>query len=161
DVCSSDLLGAHPTEVLLTAGGTESDNLAVQGIWRARAKEGRYGLVTSAVEHHAVLETAQWLATDAGAQLHQIGVDATGRIDTRDLSSLLAQRPQQLGLLSLMCGSNGVGAIQPVDAVGALAAEHGTPVPSDAAQAAGQVPIDIAASGLPALTSSGYKLGAP
>src|SRR5699024_7583275 len=93
-------LGAHPTEVLLTAGGTESDNLAVQGIWRARAKEGRYGLVTSAVEHHAVLETAQWLATDAGAQLHQIGVDATGRIDTRELSSLLAQRPEQLGLIS-------------------------------------------------------------
>src|SRR5699024_7185793 len=71
-------LGADPAEVILTAGGTESDNLAVQGIWRARAKEGRNGLVTSAVEHHAVLETAEWLASDAGADLHRIGVDATG-----------------------------------------------------------------------------------
>src|SRR5699024_9666495 len=154
-------LGAHPTEVLLTAGGTEADNLAVQGIWRARAKDGRYGLVTSAVEHHAVLETAQWLAADAGADLHQIGVDATGVIDTGELAALLAGRAEQIGLISVMWANNEVGTIQPIDEVVALAAEHDIPVHSDAVQAVGQVPIDFAASGLHALTVSGHKLGAP
>jgi len=154
-------LGAHPTEVLLTAGGTEADNLAVQGIWRARAKEGSNGLVTSAVEHHAVLETAQWLAADAGADLHQIGVDAAGVIDTGELAALLAGRAEQIGLISLMWANNEVGTIQPIDEVVALAAEHNIPVHSDAVQAVGQVPIDFAASGLHALTLSGHKLGAP
>lgn len=154
-------LGADPAEVLLTAGGTESDNLAVQGIWRARVKEGRTGLVTSAVEHHAVLETAQWLAAQAGADLHEIGVDATGAIDIDELAHLLAERGEQIGLISVMWANNEVGTIQPITDMAALAAEYGIPVHSDAVQAVGQVPVDFAASGLDALSLSGHKLGAP
>src|SRR5699024_4538865 len=150
-------LGAHPTEVLLTAGGTEADNLAVQGIWRARAKDGRYGLVTSAVEHHAVLETAQWLAADAGADLHQIGVDATGVIDTGELAALLAGRAEQIGLISVMWANIEVGTIQAIDEIVALAAEHDIPVHSDAVQVEGERAVDVAACVLMAVIVCGVK----
>ena len=154
-------LGADPAEVILTAGGTEADNLAVQGIWRAGAQAGRPGLVTSAVEHHAVLETAQHLGTHEGADLHELGVDAEGVVRIDELESLLAERGERTGLISVMWANNEVGTLQPVWQVATLGAEHGVPVHSDAVQAVGQVPVDFATSGLAALSLSGHKLGAP
>ena len=154
-------LGADPAEVILTAGGTEADNLAVQGIWRAAAQAGRPGLVTSAVEHHAVLETAHHLATHEGAELHELGVDAAGVVRTDDLEAVLAEQGERIGLISVMWANNEVGTLQPVQQVSALAAPHGIPVHSDAVQAVGQVPVDFADSGLAALSLSGHKLGAP
>lgn len=154
-------LGADPAEVILTAGGTEADNLAVQGIWRAAAQAGRPGLVTSAVEHHAVLETAHHLAAHEGAALHELRVDAAGVVRADDLAALLADQGERIGLISVMWANNEVGTLQPVQRVAALAAPHGIPVHSDAVQAVGQVPVDFAASGLDALSFSGHKLGAP
>src|SRR5699024_4398017 len=154
-------LGADPAEVILTAGGTEADNLAVQGIWRAQARVGRPGLVTSAVEHHAVLETAHHLAEHEGAETHEIGVDATGVVRTDELAEHLEQQGGRTGLVSMMWANNEVGTIQPVEQVASLAHSHAVPVHSDAVQAVGQVPVDFAASGLAALSFSGHKLGAP
>src|SRR5699024_12857449 len=104
-------LGADPAEVILTAGGTEADNLAVQGIWRAQAKAGRPGLVTSAVEHHAVLETAHHLAEHEGAETDEIGVDAAGVVRTDELAALLEERGARSGLVSVMWANNEVGTI--------------------------------------------------
>ncbi len=154
-------LGADPAEVILTAGGTEADNLAVQGIWRAGARAGRPGLVTSAVEHHAVLETAHHLAEHEGAQVHELGVDADGVAGTEELAELLDAEGDRTALVSVMWANNEVGTLQPVQQVAVLAREHGVPVHSDAVQAVGQVPVDFTASGLDALSFSGHKLGAP
>ncbi len=154
-------LGADPAEVILTAGGTEADNLAVQGIWRAAAQAGRPGLVISAVEHHAVLETAHHLAAHEGAETRELGVDATGVARIDELEALLAEQGEQIGLISLMWANNEVGTLQPVEQVAALGAAHGIAVHSDAVQAVGQVPVNFAASGLDALSFSGHKLGAP
>lgn len=154
-------LGADPAEVILTAGGTEADNLAVQGIWRAAAQAGRPGLVTSAVEHHAVLETAHHLGAHEGAEVRELGVDAEGVVRIDELETLLAEQGERTGLISLMWANNEVGTLQPVEQVAALGAAHGVAVHSDAVQAVGQVPVDFAASGLDALSFSGHKLGAP
>ncbi|UFU07689.1 cysteine desulfurase family protein [Ruania halotolerans] len=151
-------LGAHPTEVIVTAGGTEADNLAIQGIWRARAGGGRRGLVISAVEHPAVLEPAQWLAAHEGADLIEVGVDSAGRLDLDDLERSVTART---AVVSVMWANNEVGTIQPIERVVEAAVRAGAPVHSDAVQAVGQVPVDFAASGLDALTASGHKLGAP
>ncbi|SEF00531.1 cysteine desulfurase family protein [Ruania alba] len=151
-------LGAHPTEVVFTAGGTEADNLAVQGIWRARATGERRGLVISAVEHPAVLEPAQWLAAHESAQLVEVGVDAAGRIDLSELEAAVDERS---AMVSVMWANNEVGTIQPVDRVVEIAARAGVAVHSDAVQAPAQVPVDFAASGLDAVSISGHKLGAP
>ena len=113
-------LGADPAEVILTAGGTEADNLAVQGIWRAAAQAGRPGLVTSAVEHHAVLETAHHLGAHEGAEVHELGVDAEGVVRTDELETLLDEHGERAGLISLMWANNEVGTLQPVEQVAAL-----------------------------------------
>ncbi|WP_159619442.1 cysteine desulfurase family protein [Ruania rhizosphaerae] len=151
-------LGAHPTEVIFTAGGTEADNLAVQGIWRARATDTRRGMVTSAVEHPAVQESAQWLAAHERADLIEVGVDEAGRLD---LDAFAAAVTEQTAVVSVMWANNEVGTLQPIEQVVEVARRAGVPTHSDAVQAVGQVPLDFAGSGVDALTVSGHKLGAP
>ncbi|UFU02095.1 cysteine desulfurase [Ruania suaedae] len=151
-------LGAHPTEVIVTAGGTEADNLAVQGIWRARATDTRRGLVSSAVEHPAVQESAQWLAAHERADLTEVGVDEAGRLDLDALTDAVTERT---AAVSVMWANNEVGTLQPISEVVEAAGRWAVPVHTDAVQAVGQVPVDFAASGVDALTVSGHKLGAP
>lgn len=156
-------LGAHPTEVIFTSGGTEADNIAVKGIWYA-ATAGRSectGLCVSAIEHHAVLDPAQWLADTAGAQVHLAPVGGDGVLDLTALAEHLRDAGARTAAISVMWANNEVGALQPLQQVIALAAQHRIPVHSDAVQAVGRVPVDFAASGLSALSLTGHKLGAP
>jgi cysteine desulfurase len=156
-------LGARPSEVIFTGGGTESDNLAVKGIFWARraADPARTRVVASAVEHHAVLDAAQWLEGHEGASVGWLSVDESGRLDVDELAAELDAHGDEVTLVSAMWANNEVGTIQPVAALAALAAAHGIPFHTDAVQAVGQVPVDFAASGAAALTLTGHKLGGP
>ncbi|UZN04494.1 cysteine desulfurase family protein [Cellulomonas sp. S1-8] len=156
-------VGARPSEVVWTAGGTEADNLAVKGLFWARRTQdtARRRLVVSAVEHHAVLDPAFWLAEHAGAELVLLPVDADGVVEVDALRAELDEHGDAVALISVMWANNEVGALQPLDDVVALAHRHGVPVHADAVQAVGQVPVDLAASGLDALTLSGHKVGGP
>ncbi|MFV2127121.1 cysteine desulfurase family protein [Micromonospora sp. LOL_013] len=156
-------LGARPSEVIFTAGGTESDNLAVKGIFWARsaAAPARRRILASTVEHHAVLDAVQWLAEHGQAQVTWLPVDATGRVDAATAQAELDAVADELALVTVMWANNEVGTVQPVAAVAAMAARAGVPLHTDAVQAVGQVPVDFAASGAAALTVSGHKLGGP
>jgi len=156
-------LGARPSEVLWTSGGTEADNLAIKGLFWARRThdQARRRILVSAVEHHAVLDPAFWMAEHAGAELVLLPVDADGVLEVDALRDELAAHGEHAALLSVMWANNEVGARQPLAEVVALAHRYGVPVHADAVQAVGQVPVDFAASGLDALTVSGHKLGGP
>jgi cysteine desulfurase len=157
------VLGARPSEVVFTSGGTESDNLAVKGIFWARRTAGprRTRVVASAVEHHAVLDSVDWLAGHEGATAVWLPVDAAGRLDPAVLSGVLAEHGDEVAVISAMWANNEVGTVQPVPALAEVAARHGIPFHTDAVQAAGQVPVDFTASGVSALTVTGHKLGGP
>ena len=154
---------ARPSEVVWTAGGTEANNLAVKGLfWARRAHNlARRRILVSAVEHHAVLDPAFWLAEHAGAQVVLLDVDAAGRLDVDALRAELDAHGEEVALISVMWANNEVGTLQPVADVVTAAARHGIPVHADAVQALGQVPLDFAASGLDAMTISGHKIGGP
>ncbi len=156
-------LGARPSEVVFTSGGTESDNLAIKGIYRARhrADPRRTRVLTTTVEHHAVLDPVQWLGTDAGAQVELVPVDRGGRVDLAALRTSIARDPESVALVSIMWANNEVGTLQPVAEVAAVAAEFAIPVHTDAVQACGQVPVDFAAAGVDAMTVTGHKIGGP
>jgi len=156
-------LGARPSEVVLTAGGTEADNLAVKGMfWGRRAQDPtRRRIVVSAIEHHAVIDPAFWMAGHAGAEIVLLPVDSDGVVDLDALAAELETSGEQVAFVSVMWANNEVGTISPVAEVVALAHRHGIPVHADAVQAVGQVPVDFAASGLDAMTVSGHKLGGP
>jgi cysteine desulfurase len=157
----ADRFGAHPTEVVFTSGGTEANNLAIKGLaWLGR-EEDRERIVTSSVEHHAVLDPVDWLLDYEGAQVDSIGVDQAGRIDLDALRAAVADDPQSVALISVMWANNEVGTVQPVSDVVAIAAEHGVRVHTDAVQAAGHLPLDFAASGVDAMTVTAHKLGGP
>jgi cysteine desulfurase len=156
-------LGARPSEVVLTGGGTEADNLAVKGLFWARAAQdpARRRVLVSAVEHHAVLDPAFWLAEHAGAEIVLLPVDDEGRVCLDALRDELAEHGDTTALVSVMWANNEVGALQPLAEVVRLAHARGVPVHADAVQAVGQVPVDFAASGLDAMTVSGHKVGGP
>ncbi|GIH13526.1 cysteine desulfurase family protein [Rugosimonospora africana] len=157
------VLGARPSEVIFTGGGTESDNLAVKGIFWARrsADPARTRVIASSVEHHAVLDSVQWLEAHEGATVSWLPVDADGRVRVDALRAELDAHADEVALISVMWANNEVGTLQPVTELTALAAEYGIPYHSDAIQAVGQVPIDFAGSGVAALTVTGHKLGGP
>jgi cysteine desulfurase len=156
-------LGAGASEVVFTSGGTEADNLAVKGLyWARRAQDPRRRRVlVGAAEHHAVLDSAEWLAEHADAELVLVPVDGVGRVDVAALRSALAEDPDSVALVTVMWANNEVGTVQPVSEVVSAAAEYGVPVHSDAVQAVGALPVDFAASGLDAMTVTGHKLGGP
>ncbi|MFI2105581.1 cysteine desulfurase family protein [Isoptericola sp. NPDC019693] len=156
-------LGARPSEVIFTGGGTESDNLAIKGIFwgRRRTDPRRTRVLVSAVEHHAVLDPAFWLAGHAGAEIVLLPVDGDGRLDLAALRAELTEHGDEVALVSVMWANNEVGTLQPVRDVVRLAHQHGVPVHTDAVQAVGQVEVDFAASGVDAMTVTAHKLGGP
>ncbi len=156
-------LGARPSEVLFTGGGTEADNLAVKGLfWARRTRDlRRRRILVSAVEHHAVLDPAFWMAEHASAELVLLPVDSDGVLRVDALAEELAEHADETALISVMWANNEVGALQPLSDVVALARQYGVPVHADAVQAVGQVPVDFGASGLDALTLTGHKVGGP
>jgi cysteine desulfurase len=156
-------LGARPSEVIFTGGGTESDNLAVKGIFWARrdADERRRRVVVSEVEHHAVHDTVRWLAEHEGAAVTWLPVDSAGQISVDALRQACQDHGDEIAVVTAMWANNEVGTVQPVPELAAVAAEHELPFHTDAVQAVGQVPVDFAASGAAALSLTGHKLGGP
>ena len=156
-------LGARPSEVLFTSGGTESDNLAVKGTFLARreADHRRVRLLVSAVEHHAVLDCVDHLVTHEGAKVTWLEVDALGRVHPETVRAAIEADPESVALVSVMWANNEVGTVQPVAEIAAVAHEFGIPVHTDAVQALGQVPVDFAASGVDLMTVTGHKVGGP
>jgi cysteine desulfurase len=156
-------LGARPSEVIFTGGGTESDNLAVKGIFWSRlaADATRVRIVASSVEHHAVLDAVEWLAKAEGACVAWLPVDDRGRVRVDALRAEVEEHGDEIALVTAMWANNEVGTVQPVPELAALAAAGGIPFHTDAIQAVGQVPVDFAASGAAALTVTGHKLGGP
>ncbi len=155
-------LGARPSEVLLTGSGTESDNLAVKGLWWARREQDarRTRVLASAVEHHAVLDAVQWLADHEGALVTWVPVDGSGRVDEDAFAEALGDG-SDVALATVMWANNEVGTVQPVEALATLTHERGVPFHTDAVQAVGQLPVDLGALPVDALTMTGHKLGGP
>lgn len=156
-------LGARPSEVVLTAGGTEADNLAVKGLFWARRRTdlARTRVLVSSVEHHAVLDPAFWLAAHASAEVVQLPVDAQGRVDPAALREDLDEHAAATALVSVLTANNEIGTVQPVAELARVARTAGVPFHTDAVQALGQVPIDFGALGASAMTITGHKLGGP
>lgn len=158
----ADKLGARPSEVIFTAGGTESDNLAVKGLYWARRDENanRRRIVTSEVEHHAVLDSVNWLVEHEGAEVTWLPTDSEGSVSAAALREAL-DGGDDVALVSVMWANNEVGTILPIAELASVAAEFGVPMHSDAVQAVGQLPVDFGASGLSAMSVAGHKFGGP
>jgi cysteine desulfurase len=156
------LLGARPSEIIFTAGGTESDNLAVKGIYWARrdAEPKRRRIITTPVEHHAILDAVEWLVEHEGAEVTWLPVGADGSVATTALRAALEDH-DDVALVTIMWANNEVGTIMPIAELAAIASEFDVPMHSDAIQAIGQLPVDFAASGLSAMSVAAHKFGGP
>ena len=155
-------LGARPSEVIFTAGGTESDNLAIKGIYWARrdAEPTRKRIVTTAVEHHAVLDAVTWLAEHEGAEVTFLPTEPDGSVTPAALREALTEC-DDVALVSVMWANNEVGTIMPIAELAAVAAEFDIPMHSDAVQAIGHIPVDFAGSNLSAISVTAHKFGGP
>lgn len=155
-------LGAHPSEVIFTSGGTEADNLAIKGTYAARhtAEPARTRVVTSAIEHHAILDSVDYVTESSGATAVFVEPTVVGAIAPDALTSALGDGAD-VALVSIMWANNEIGTIQPIAQLAAVCRELGIPMHSDAVQAVGHVPVDFSASGLDLLTLTGHKLGGP
>jgi cysteine desulfurase len=151
-------LGCDPIEVVFTSGGTESINLALKGLYWSRNPRSR--ILVPRGEHHATIDTVEWLEQHEGAILEWIPVDHVGRIRLDALGEAL-QKHDDVALLTAIWANNEVGTIQPMAEIAALAAEHGVPVHADAVAAYGHIPVSFAGSGLAALSVSAHKIGGP
>jgi cysteine desulfurase len=152
-------VGAQPAEVIFTSGGTESDNLAIKGAFWTATESGRRRVVTSTIEHHAVLDSVAWLGRSAGAEVGYVPVLPNGRLNMSALASAVSS--SDTGLVSVMWANNEVGVLQPVRQIAELAAAHGAISHSDAVQAVGHIDVDFGASGLDLLSFTAHKLGGP
>src|ERR1700678_1371735 len=157
----AEVFGARPSEIVFTSGGTEADNLAVKGLYWARHQGSRRRVLTTSVEHHAVLDSVRWLAEAQGADAVWLGVDRGGAVRPEALRAAIDQASEQVALVSVMWANNEVGTVNPGSELAAVAHEYGVPFHTDAVQAAAQLPVDFAASGADALTVTGHKLGGP
>jgi cysteine desulfurase len=150
-------LNASAEEIVFTSGGTESDNAALKGAAAARGATCRH-LLSTAIEHHAVLETLERLAEEEGFTLEMVPVDRDGRVDPANVAARI--RPHT-ALVSIMHANNEIGTIQPIAEIGAICRERGVLFHTDAVQTAGKVPIDVRAMSIDLLSISAHKLYGP
>jgi cysteine desulfurase len=159
----AEVFGARASEVIFTSGGTEADNLAVKGLFWARrgADPRRRRVLATPIEHHAVLDSVRWLEQAEGAEPAWLGVDCTGAVRPEMLRAALECDPDGTAVVSVMWANNEVGTVQPVAELAAVAHEYGVPFHADAVQAAAQLPVCFAASGVDAMTVTSHKFGGP
>lgn len=149
-------LGAQPNEIYFTAGGSESDNWALKTTAEAYASKGKH-IITSGVEHHAILHTCEYLAKQ-GFEITYVGVDENGVVKLDELEKAI--RPDTI-LISVMYANNEIGTIQPIREIGAIAKAHGVLFHTDAVQAYGHLPIHVDECGIDMLSASAHKLNGP
>ncbi|MFZ3372750.1 MAG: cysteine desulfurase family protein, partial [Desulfitobacteriaceae bacterium] len=152
----SKLIGAKPEEITFTSGGTEADNLAILGIAESRRSQGKH-LIVSAIEHHAVLETAEYLEK-MGYELTLLPVNAEGIVE---VDSVVKALRSDTILVSVMHANNEVGAIQPIEEIGKLVRSHGAAFHVDAVQTLGKIPVNVEKLKVDLLTISGHKIYGP
>lgn len=154
-------LGADPMEVVLTGGGTEAVNFGIKGLYWARASAQRRRILATRAEHHATLDSLDWLARHEGAVIDWVPVDELGRIRLEALAARIEDDPGSVALITALWANNEVGTLQPVSELSALAAVHGIPLHLDAVAAYGSVPVDAHATGAAAISVSAHKVGGP
>ncbi|MEG0579983.1 MAG: aminotransferase class V-fold PLP-dependent enzyme, partial [Niameybacter sp.] len=152
----ANLLGAHPNEIFFTAGGSESDNWAIKGIVEANKNKGNH-IITSKIEHHAVLHTCEYLEKQ-GYEVTYLNVNEKGQIDLEELKAAIKENTI---LITIMYANNEVGSIMPIKEIGQIAKERGVAFHTDAVQAVGQIRIDVKDQNIDALSMSGHKIYGP
>ena len=153
-------VGAKPQEIIFTASGTEANNLAVKGLyWRAGAS--KRAIVSTPIEHHAILDPLEWLEREQSVTLHMAEVDSDGTTKVDSIAQLLSEYQKEISFVTVMHSNNEVGALQPVAEIAAISREYEMPIHTDAVQSFGKVPLDFGKLGVSALTISGHKIGGP
>ena len=149
-------IGAKTEEIYFTGGGSESDNWALKATAEAYANKGKH-IITTAIEHHAILHSAQWLEKH-GYEVTYVGVDEDGKVKLDELAAAI--RPDTI-LISVMAANNEIGTIQPLKEIGAIAKKHGVLFHTDAVQAFAHIPIDVDEMNIDMLSASGHKINGP
>ena len=149
-------IGAKTEEIYFTGGGSESDNWALKATAEAYANKGKH-IITTAIEHHAILHSAQWLEKH-GYEVTYVGVDEDGKGKLDELEAAI--RPDTI-LISVMAANNEIGTIQPLKEIGAIAKKHGVLFHTDAVQAFAHIPIDVDEMNIDMLSASGHKINGP
>ena len=153
-------IGCNRSEVIFCSGGTEANNQAIKGIWWSRKTPTRKLIISSPLEHKALLDPIEWLVANEDAEFLELPI-TNGAVDLAAYENILTERHDEIALISLMWVNNETGVITDIDRVVELAKKYEIPVHSDAVAALGRVPINFAQSGLTAMSISGHKVGAP
>ena len=153
----ANVLGAKPEEIYFTAGGSESDNWALKATFEAYKNKGNH-IITTKIEHHAILHTCEYLEKERGAKVTYVGVDENGVVNLDELEAAIT--PETI-LISVMTANNEIGTIQPIKEIGRIAKEHNILFHTDAVQAFGQIPINVDECNIDMLSSSGHKINGP
>lgn len=155
-------LAADPIELIFTSGGTESINTALKGLyWQRQLDRKRPLVVIAEGEHHAVMESAEWLAQAQGAEIAWVPIDAEGFVSLEALADLLAARGDEIALVSVLWANNEIGTVQHVEAIAELTAEREVPLHLDAVSAYGYLPVGLLHPGITAVSVTSHKIGGP
>jgi cysteine desulfurase len=153
----ADLINAKPGEVFFTAGGSESDNWALEGVAYANREKGNH-IITTKIEHHAILHTCEYLAKHHGFEITYLDVDSEGKIDLKELEDAIRDTTV---LISIMFANNEIGTIEPIKEACAIAKKHDILFHTDAVQAAGNIPVDVKDLDIDLMSMSSHKIYGP
>ncbi|MFT4147701.1 MAG: cysteine desulfurase family protein [Micrococcaceae bacterium] len=154
-------VGADPSEIIFTSGGTEADNLAIKGLYRAAQKEGKTTILVAGIEHPAVLDCIEYLEDFEDATIIWIPVDHEGIVDVAFIEKTLQQHHAEIALVSVMWANNEVGTVQAIADIAAVCQKYNVACHSDAVQALGSEKINFSQTALTAMTISSHKIGGP